>query len=258
VELELKNVSFRYFPAADYALLGVDLSLGEGETVCLVGPNGSGKSTLLRIIAGLLSPSEGAILLNGRTATREELRGLVGYVFQNPENQIVGSTVIEDVVFGLENLGIPRKEMLRRAKKALECVRLHGLENRAPGTLSGGQKQRLALASILAMEPRFLALDEPTSMIDLKGKNEVLLVLEELRRSGHGIVLATHDPGEMSLCDRIVLLDEGEMVASIEGPGPWVKLYDEFFPESFEFRLLKRCKANPLSLKRVIQFADRF
>jgi len=257
VKLEVKNVSFRYLPAADYALSRVDLSLSEGETVCLVGPNGSGKSTLLKIIAGLLSPSEGAVLLDGRTVTREGLRSLVGYVFQNPENQIVGSTVIEDVVFGLENLGIPRKEMLRRANRVLECVKLHGLENRAPGTLSGGQKQRLALASILAMEPRFLALDEPTSMIDLKGKSEVLLILEELKRSGHGIVLATHDPGEMSLCDRIILLDEGEIVANIEEPGPWIEPYEAFFPESFEFRLLKCCKVNPLSLRRVIRFANR-
>ncbi len=256
MKIELRNVSFRYLHATDRALSDVNLSLKEGETVCLVGPNGSGKSTLLRIISGLLPVTEGRIFVEDREVSADELRDFVGYVFQNPENQIVGSTVIEDVVFGLENLGIPREEMIVRAKRALEYVGLTGMESRIPGTLSGGQKQRLALASILAMEPRFLALDEPTSMIDPKGKAEVLDVLENLKSRGHGILLATHDAGEMSLCDRIVILDKGKVAANIDGPGPWLEFYDEFFPETFEFNILKRCGANPLSLKKVMRIAS--
>jgi energy-coupling factor transport system ATP-binding protein len=215
--IRFENVSFAYrTPAATVeALRGVSFELAQGKTTVVLGANGSGKSTLARLVNGLLLPGEGCVEVDGldtRSADSIwELRRRVGLVFQNPDNQIVGTTVEEDVAFGLENLGLPREEMRDRIAAALEAVGLLGYESREPHTLSGGQKQRLALAGALAMQPRYLVLDEPTSMLDSAGRADVLEVLARLRAQEHGILHVTHDLSDMVSADEVLVLSDGEI-----------------------------------------------
>jgi energy-coupling factor transport system ATP-binding protein len=215
--IRFENVSFAYrTPAATVeALRGVSFELAQGKTTVVLGANGSGKSTLARLVNGLLLPGEGCVEVDGldtRSADSIwELRRRVGLVFQNPDNQIVGTTVEEDVAFGLENLGLPREEMRDRIAAALEAVGLLGHESREPHTLSGGQKQRLALAGALAMQPRYLVLDEPTSMLDSAGRADVLEVLARLRAQEHGTLHVTHDLSDMVSADEVLVLSDGEI-----------------------------------------------
>lgn len=179
-----------------------------GTVVMLIGPNGCGKSTLLRALAGLIEFDGDLVLPEGYRSPEE----LTGYVFQNPETQIVGSTVFEDVVFGLENIGLSKDEMRRRAEYVLELLELSHLVDFDPYYLSGGQKQRLAIASILALEPEFLLLDEVTSMLDKRGKLEVLQAVVKLRDMNKGIVIATHELELFApVSDRCIYLNEGRI-----------------------------------------------
>jgi energy-coupling factor transport system ATP-binding protein len=178
------------------ALRDVTLELDERQLVVVLGANGSGKSTLALLANGLLVPDS-------------DVRARVGLVLQNPDNQIVATAVEEDVAFGPENLGMPRDEIRARVDRALAAVGLEGLERREPHVLSGGQKQRLAIAGVLALDPRYLILDEPASMLDAAGRREFDAVLARLRAEGRGIVLITHDLAAVAGADRVVVLDQG-------------------------------------------------
>jgi energy-coupling factor transport system ATP-binding protein len=215
--IEVRGVSHDYAAHSGTitAVRDVDLSLAAGELVVVLGANGSGKSTLARIMAGLLVPASGEVLVDGLStrdiATAWDIRRLVGVVFQNPDNQIVGTVVEEDVAFGPENLGLPREEIRRRVDLALEAVGLAGFERREPHLLSGGQKQRLAIAGALAMSPTYLVLDEPTAMLDRGGRSDVLEVLEALRATGRGILHVTHHLADAAKADRVAVMDKGAL-----------------------------------------------
>jgi energy-coupling factor transporter ATPase len=197
------------------AIDGVDWDVPEGAFVAVLGGNGSGKSTLARLLNGLLVPTEGTVSVAGldtaRPEHRWEVRRLVGLVFQNPENQIVATTVEDDAAFGPENLGLPPEEIRRRVAEALAAVGLAEHADREVHRLSGGQKQRLAIAGVLAMRPRCLVLDEPTSLLDPVGRAEVLEVVRDLHARGTTVVLVTHRLEEAALADRVVVLDRGRI-----------------------------------------------
>ncbi len=218
--IELQNVTFDY-PSGDTkqirALENLSLTIDEGEYIALIGPNGSGKSTLARHLNAILLPSAGEVLVDGFLTTREEhrweIRRRVGMVFQNPDNQIVATTVEEDVAFGLENLGMETALMARRVAEALEMVGLQPLRNHAPHLLSGGQKQRLAIAGIIAMRPRCLVLDEPTAMLDPRGRQEVLETVKKMNsQEGITVVHITHFMEEALEADRVIVMDRGKIV----------------------------------------------
>lgn len=213
--------SYRTIAGSVVALDGVDLSFAPGELTCLVGPNGSGKSTLALLCNGLLVPTAGQVTVDGLDTGDEEnvweVRSRVGLVFQDPDDQIIGTSVEEDAAFAPENLGVAPEEIAQRVREALEAVGLTGLERREPHHLSEGQKQRLAIAGLLAMRPRYLVLDEPTSMLDAAGRRSVLDILHRLSRvSGTGVVLITHRMEELALADRCVVLDSGRV--AYDGP----------------------------------------
>lgn len=212
--IEIDDLHFAYDDGRE-VLHGVSVSVARGEWLAVLGANGSGKSTLARHINGLLVPTAGRVTVAGREVRDyeqvQDLRRLVGIVFQNPDNQIVGNSVEEDCAFGPENLGVPRPEMRRRIADALGRCGLTGLEAADPAELSGGQKQRLAIAGALAMEPQVLILDEATSMLDPVGRAEVLGLLGELHEQGLSIVMITHDMSEVLLADRAAVLLNGRL-----------------------------------------------
>jgi len=218
--IELQNVTFEY-PSGDNrqikALKNLSLIIEEGEYIALIGPNGSGKSTLARHLNAILLPTDGVVTVDGFVTTQEEhrweIRRRVGMVFQNPDNQIVATTVEEDVAFGLENLGMETSLMAQRVTEALEMVGLHSLRNHAPHLLSGGQKQRLAIAGIIAMRPRCLVLDEPTAMLDPRGRREVLETIKRMNhQEGITVVHITHFMEEALEADRVIVMDRGQIV----------------------------------------------
>ena len=218
--IELQNVTFEY-PSGDTrqikALENLSLTVEEGEYIALIGPNGSGKSTLARHLNAILLPTDGVVTVDGFVTTQEEhrweIRRRVGMVFQNPDNQIVATTVEEDVAFGLENLGMETSLMAQRVTEALEMVGLHSLRNHAPHLLSGGQKQRLAIAGIIAMRPRCLVLDEPTAMLDPRGRREVLETIKRMNhQEGITVVHITHFMEEALEADRVIVMDRGQIV----------------------------------------------
>lgn len=221
--VECLGVRYAYRPGPQevVALDGVDLTVGRGEFVSVVGANGSGKSTLARHLNGLLLPTEGEVRVAGMS-TRDparlwEIRRTVGMVFQNPDNQLVATTVEEDVAFGPENLGLPPEEIAARVDAALQAVGMAEHRLRAPHHLSGGQKQRVAIAGVLAMQPDCLVLDEPTTMLDPAGRGEVLATLLRLHRErGLAVVLITHFMDEAALADRVVVMARGRVAA--DGP----------------------------------------
>lgn len=200
------------------------MSIEPGELVAVVGANGSGKSTLVRLANGTLLPTEGAVAVDGLTTADaametsagtsgiHAIRRSVGVVFQHPDDQIVATSVEEDVAFGPENLGLSRPVIRERVDAALATVGLTGLESREPHLLSGGQKQRLAIAGALAMRPRYLVFDEPTAMLDPEGRREVLELIERLRGDGNGVMLVTHDLAEVARANRVVVLAAGTKV----------------------------------------------
>ena len=214
--IAFRSVSHAY-PAPErdvLALSGVDLSFGAGELVCVVGANGSGKSTLALLCDGLLLPTEGAVEVDGIDTRdpdrRWDVRSRVGLVLQDPDDQIVGTSVEADAAFGPENLGVPPEEIRRRVAEALLAVGLSGLEDREPHLLSEGQKQRLAIAGALAMNPGHLVLDEPTSMLDPEGRRDLMDVIGRLvHEEGAGVVQVTHRLEELAQADRVVALERG-------------------------------------------------
>jgi energy-coupling factor transport system ATP-binding protein len=216
-----KNLSFKY--GDNEVLKNVNLEIEKGEFIGLVGYNGSGKSTLLKVMSGILQPYSGNVYFKNEPLD-EKNRIKIGYIFQNPENQIIGVTVEEDVAFGLENIGVSREKMIERINRALSIVNLKGFEHADPNTLSGGQKQRLAIASILVMGPEVILMDEPTSMLDPKGRNEIYSVIKNLIKMGETIIIASHQPSDLEEVDRIIALDKGEIIFN--------GLKDEFYSKN--------------------------
>ena len=222
--IELEDVSHVYGEGSASpvrALADVSLQLREGELTVLFGHNGCGKSTLARHLNGLLLPTTGRVTVDGIDTADDDrlydIRQNVGMVFQNPDNQIVSTVVEDDVGFGPENLGLDSDEIQRRVDEVLELLSLTDVRDRAPHQLSGGQKQRVALAGVLAMRPRFLVLDEPTSLLDPAGRADVLRVAQQMARcEGLGVVLITHFMHEAVTADRVVVMDEGAVV--LDGP----------------------------------------
>ena len=189
------------------------MKLEIGRFYLLLGRNGSGKTTLLKIMAGLLKPDRGIIRIFGREMEdTTELKIHTGYVFQNPITQIIGSTVEEDLAFGLENMGVDPEEMERRIESILEFVELKDHRCSDPMTLSGGQIQRLAIASILILEPDVLLLDEPLGMLDMDGRREVVQLMRKMKDEGKTIVLATHDLDDLDFADGVIYIDSGRAV----------------------------------------------
>ena len=187
-----------------------NIELKEGEWTALLGCNGCGKSTLVRLMNGLLPLQDGNLSVNGTNAgnpaNKWELCRVCGMVFQNPDNQFVSSVLEEDIAFGLENAQVPEREVTSKVKAALELVGLEGYEKRSPSSLSGGQKQRAALAGVLALNPEILIFDEATSMLDPKGRREVLAEMKKLRDCGKTVVMITHDVEEAVLADQVILM----------------------------------------------------
>lgn len=214
--VKLSHIDFRYYGSEVNSLTDVSLEIKEGEWVAIIGPNGSGKSTLAKIMNGLLVPAAGQVTIKDLTIDEEtvwEARRSVGMVFQNPDNQFVGSTVEDDVAFGLENNGVPRQEMISRIEEALSEVRMSEFKDKEPARLSGGQKQRVALASILALRPDIIILDEATSMLDPNGRQEVIAAIRKIKeRFNLTVISITHDLDEASLADRILMMQGGRLV----------------------------------------------
>ncbi len=221
--IELKDVSFSYPSGTAVALSGLSLSVEAGSFVAVMGANGSGKSTFAKLLNALEKPSSGSVLINGLSTSDSksavQIRRTVGLVFQNPDSQIIGSTVEEDVAFGPENLGLEPAQIRERVDSALKAVGLCGLEEENPSSLSGGQKQLLAVAGVLTMDVSCIVLDEATSMLDSRGRARLLSVLKNLNEEKKlTIILITHDPDEAALADRIIVLDRGRL--ALEGePG---------------------------------------
>ena len=219
LDVEQKN-DYESFLSANvhYAVKNINFEIQKGEFVAIVGRNGSGKSTLARTMNALLIPTEGTVIVNGIETIEDEkvwdIRSHIGMVFQNPDNQIVGISVEEDVAFGLENMGVPRDEMLRRIDWALKTVKLEKEQKTEPHLLSGGQKQRCAIAGIIAMQPDCIVLDEATAMLDPIGRKEVMALIKKLNKEQNiTIVHITHHMDEVSEADRVILIDNGEVLA---------------------------------------------
>lgn len=219
--IDVKNVYYSYDPdnekEEDYALCGVDMTIGRGEFVAIVGHNGSGKSTLAKHFNSIYLPTSGDIFVDGINTKSDEqlfeIRKSVGLVLQNPDNQIVAGIVEEDVAFGCENLGVPSREIRERVDKALAAVDMSEYAKHSPDKLSGGQKQRVAIAGIIAMQPKCIVLDEPTAMLDPQGRDEVMKTISELNKSmGITIILITHYMEEAILADRVIVMDSGRVL----------------------------------------------
>ncbi len=216
--IEFEQVHFTYPGGEREILCGIDLKIEAGSFVAVLGHNGSGKSTLAKHMNAILTPTEGRVLVHGIDTADEDrlldVRGKVGMVFQNPDNQIVANVVEDDVAFAPENLGVPPEEIRRRVDAALRQVGMYEFRRHAPHLLSGGQKQRVAIAGVLAMQPDIIVLDEPTAMLDPQGRQEVIGTVTDLcREKGMTVVLITHHMDECVGADRLIVMSEGRIVA---------------------------------------------
>lgn len=219
--IEIKNLVYEYEEADHPAVDGVDLAIEKGEFVAVLGHNGSGKSTMAKCLNGLFQPTRGDVVIDGMNTKEEEdiwkIRARAGMVFQNPDNQIVATVVEEDVAFGAENLAVEQGELRRRVDDALAAVEMTEYKDDQPHKLSGGQKQRVAIAGILAMNPDYIILDEPTAMLDPRGREEVMKTILRLNKEeGKTIILITHFMSEAVQADRVAVMEEGKLV--LEGP----------------------------------------
>lgn len=199
------------------AIDGLDLDIHEGDFVAILGHNGSGKSTFAKQINGILLPTEGTVWVSGMDTSDDshiwDIRKMAGMVFQNPDNQIIGNVVEEDVGFGPENLGVPTDEIWRRVDESLAAVGMTAYRMKSPNKLSGGQKQRVAIAGVMAMKPKCIILDEPTAMLDPNGRKEVIRTVHELNRKEKiTVLLITHYMEEVTEADRVIVMDDGHLV----------------------------------------------
>ena len=218
--IEVKNVTFEYsdFDRSKTVINDFSIDIKRGSFTCILGHNGSGKSTLAKLLNGLYKPVKGDILVDGMNTKDEkteiEIKRRVGMVFQNPDNQLVASIVEEDVAFGPENLGLAPEEIRKRVDESLKSVGMYEFRKSTPHHLSGGQKQRIAIAGILAMRPQCIVLDEPTAMLDPKGRKEIISTIEKLNsENGITVVLITHFMEEAQNADRAVILNDGSIIA---------------------------------------------
>ncbi len=222
--IEAKNVLFEYIRRDDEgnvegittAIDHVDLDVKQGDFIAILGHNGSGKSTLAKHFNAILSPSEGTIFVDGKDALDEnnflDIRRSAGMVFQNPDNQIIGQIVEEDVGFGPENLGIETKEIWQRVEESLKAVGMYEFKDKSPNKLSGGQKQRVSIAGVLAMHPKCIILDEPTAMLDPNGRKEVIRAVRALNDvEGITVILITHYMEEVIYADKVYVMDKGHI-----------------------------------------------
>src|SRR5699024_10418426 len=217
-EIKFNRVTCKYPDSTKVLIDNQSVVLPTNKWISIVGHNGSGKSTVVRLLNGLLQPSKGKILIGDLEVNEQHLETvhkLVGMVFQNPENQFVGSTVAEDVAFGLENYNVAPEEMPKIIKQALKSVGMIDYEDSLIADLSGGQKQRIAIAGVLAVKPKIIIFDEATSMLDPVGRESIMKLLETLHHDGgYTIIMITHDLNEAELADHILILDQGKVVAN--------------------------------------------
>ncbi|HZH61640.1 MAG TPA: energy-coupling factor ABC transporter ATP-binding protein [Metabacillus sp.] len=254
--INVDNITFHYDQTAAPALDDVSIHVNKGEWLAIVGHNGSGKSTLARILNGLYIPDKGKIQVCGIELTKDtvwDIRKHVGMVFQNPDNQFVGTTVRDDVAFGLENNGVAREEMVKKIDWATKKVKMDQFLEHEPHHLSGGQKQRVAIASVIAVQPDIIILDEATSMLDPIGREEVIHTVRELNEESELTVISiTHDLEEASKADRIIVMNGGKNFA--EGtPDEIFKLDDQLVKIGldlpFPLQLSKRLREAGIPIK---------
>ena len=225
--VKAKNLTFEYIRRDEdgnvegitKAVDNVSIDIKQGDFVAMLGHNGSGKSTFAKHLNVLVMPTEGTVWVDGMDTREEEntlkVRQTAGMVFQNPDNQIVGTLVDEEVGFGPENIGVPTEEIWERVEKSLKAVGMYAFRNQSPNKLSGGQKQRVAIAGIVAMKPKCIVLDEPTAMLDPLGRKDVLNVLHELNRQENvTVILITHYMEEVIDIDKLYVMDDGKLVMS--------------------------------------------
>ena len=218
--ITIKNLIFEYTRGDESqpvrAIDNLNLEIERGSFTAIIGKNGSGKSTLAKNLNGLLLPTEGVIYVDGFDTRDDEniwnVRQTAGMVFQNPDNQLVSAIVEDDVAFGPENLGIEPAEIRRRVDKALEDVNMGQFKKKAPHLLSGGQKQRIAIAGVVAMKPKCIIFDEPTAMLDPKGRAEIMSIIDELHAEGITVILITHFMDEAVRADRVIIMHEGHIL----------------------------------------------
>ena len=225
--IRASKLGFDYFkykdegqePEVYRAIDAVDFDIEPGQFIAVLGHNGSGKSTLAKHMNALLVPTEGTLWVDGIDTSSEDdlwkVRQKAGMVFQNPDNQIIGTVVEEDVGFGPENMGVPTKDIWKRVEDSLKAVGMLGFRDKSPNKLSGGQKQRVAIAGVVAMKPRCIVLDEPTAMLDPNGRKEVLKTVRELNeKEGVTVILITHYMEEVVYADKVYVMDGGHVVLS--------------------------------------------
>lgn len=225
--VKAKNLTFEYIRRDEdgnvegitKAVDNVSIDIKQGDFVAVLGHNGSGKSTFAKHLNALVMPTEGTVWVDGMDTREEEntlkVRQTAGMVFQNPDNQIVGTLVDEEVGFGPENIGVPTEEIWERVEKSLKAVGMYAFRNQSPNKLSGGQKQRVAIAGIVAMKPKCIVLDEPTAMLDPLGRKDVLNVLHKLNRQENvTVILITHYMEEVIDIDKLYVMDDGKLVMS--------------------------------------------
>ena len=218
--ISVQNITFAYTREEGAetvkAIDGVSFEIEPGSFTAIIGKNGSGKSTLAKNLNGLLLPTEGDILVADYNTKDDahiwDVRQTAGMVFQNPDNQLVSAIVEDDVAFGPENLGVDPQEIRQRVDQALEAVNMGQFKNKAPHLLSGGQKQRIAIAGVVAMKPRCIIFDEPTAMLDPKGRKEIMAIIDELHQEGITVVLITHFMEEAVRADRVIIMNEGKLL----------------------------------------------
>ncbi|MBF1151560.1 MAG: energy-coupling factor transporter ATPase [[Eubacterium] sulci] len=218
--IKIDNLYFQYPHGEDeepkLAIKGVSLEIEEGSFTAIIGQNGSGKSTLAKNLNGLLLPGKGAVYVSGMDTRDEDkiwdIRQTAGMVFQNPDNQLVSAIVEDDVAFGPENIGIDPVEIRARVDEALDAVKMGKYKRKAPHLLSGGQKQRIAIAGVVAIRPRCIIFDEPTAMLDPRGRKDIMEIIEKLHREGITVILITHFMDEAVKADRVVIMNKGEIL----------------------------------------------
>ncbi len=218
--IKIENLYFQYPHGEDeepkLAIKGVSLEIEEGSFTAIIGQNGSGKSTLAKNLNGLLLPGKGAVYVSGMDTRDEDkiwdIRQTAGMVFQNPDNQLVSAIVEDDVAFGPENIGINPVEIRARVDEALDAVKMGKYKRKAPHLLSGGQKQRIAIAGVVATRPRCIIFDEPTAMLDPRGRKDIMEIIEKLHREGITVILITHFMDEAVKADRVVIMNKGQIL----------------------------------------------